>query len=124
MIVCAVSTIAASEGVGEFDITPLTDPDNQAECCINLKGERGTVDLILFSLGGEYTVTIYGGDGPTATGDYTFTVPNGKGKCFPIPVGETVHKDGYIYFKVEGDAPLDDLLPLAIALRHCNTVTH
>ena len=118
MTVCPVSTVVAAYGASDITFTTVSAGSAPEECSAAVTGAQGPVDLLVQSTTGSITVTLLSGDGPSAAGERTFTVPSGGSKCISVSTGETVRADGTVHFTLSaGNA-------LVAVIRHINVVTH
>ena len=120
MTVCSVSTVVAACGAGDVTFNSVSTSGTSEECIADISG-GGAVDLIVLSDNGEVTVTVMGGDGPTAIGDRTYAVKSGCCKSITVPTGEARCADGKLRFTIGAKSALD--VRVAV-IRRLNVVTH
>lgn len=121
MTVCPVSTVAAAHGASDVTFTTVSASGTSEECTAAVTGAQGPVDLLVQPASGDVTVTLFGGDGPSAVGNRTFAVPSGGCKCISVSTGETLRADGTVRFRLEAGSAFSAKVAV---IRHLNVVTH
>ena len=121
MTVCPVSTVAAAHGASDVTFTTVSASGTSEECSAAVTGAQGPVDLLVQPASGDVTVTLFGGDGPSAAGNRTFAVPSGGCKCISVSTGETLRADGTVRFRLEAGSAFSAKVAV---IRHLNVVTH
>ena len=124
MTSCPVSTVVASKGASNFALGYVLASNMREECIAKLTDWQDPVDLIVSSTTGEISVTLLAGNGPSAAGDRSFTVPSGQSKCISVSSGEFLHADGCIHFVLEGGLVFSTLRPRVGVVQHINVLTH
>lgn len=120
-----VSAITVASGIGKLILTSAFTAGVQEECCADISGAQGPVDLIVdaSAANADVTVTVKGGDGPTAGKDRTFTVGGGTCQCISVSTGETVCSDGKFYFNLTTAGTAPSGVRVAVVKRQ-NVETH
>lgn len=122
-----VSTVTAASGMGELFLMSTSAPSAKQEYCADISGAQGPVDLIVdvSSANVDITVTVKGGDGPTARKDRTYTVAGDTCQCIPVSTGETIRSDGKFYFTLTTAGTTFSALGARVAvIKRQNVETH
>ncbi|MCH5183848.1 MAG: hypothetical protein J1E00_06705 [Oscillospiraceae bacterium] len=124
MTECIVSTVVAAEGASEVFFTSISEDTVREECFAKLTGAKDPVEIIVFSVSGDLTVTPLKGDGPAAAAGRTYKVHSGFAKCVTVSSGEVLRSDGTIHFVLEAEKEFSDLNPVVAIVQHKDVHTH
>lgn len=120
------STTLVGEGVAQdVRFTTAIFAGTQEDFCADVTGANGPVDILVdVSTSWPVTLTVYGGDGPVAGKDKSYTVPAESCMCIPVSTGETVHADGMLHFSLSSIGALALTRPRVAVVKHIRVKNH